>query len=99
MVDVVKSYKAKTFGDNELEAFIKENTSHYMLKWKKGGTVAPHLSGVYTSLTTVDTDVYNYINTEEAKDAIEPVDERVKAKAKTERRLAKQKAKLEGLVT
>lgn len=59
---VVRSYKTK--GVKELQAFIEPGTSHYKLKFEGGGEVPASLSGAYTSISMVDTAVFNYINTE-----------------------------------
>jgi|TARA_R110000822_G_scaffold126655_1_gene261884 hypothetical protein len=64
--DVIRSYKTK--GVKELQTFIKPGTSHYILQWSDGGQLPAELSGMYTSVNTVDTAVFNYINTQkEAK--------------------------------
>ena len=59
---VVRSYKTK--GVKELQAFIEPGTSHYKIKFEGGGEVPAELSGAYTSISMVDTAVFNYINTE-----------------------------------
>jgi hypothetical protein len=59
---VVRSYKTK--GVKELQAYIEPNTAHYKLKFEGGGEVPESLSGAYTSISMVDTAVFNYINTE-----------------------------------
>jgi len=59
---VVRSYKTK--GVKELQAFIEPGTSHYKLKFDGGGEVPAELAGAYTSISLVDTAVFNYINTE-----------------------------------
>jgi hypothetical protein len=59
---VVRSYKTK--GVKELQAFIEPNTAHYKLRFEGGGEVPASLSGAYTSISMVDTAVFNYINTE-----------------------------------
>jgi hypothetical protein len=59
---VVRSYKTK--GVKELQAFIEPGTAHYKLKFEGGGEVPASLSGAYTSISMVDTAVFNYINTE-----------------------------------
>ena len=59
---VVRSYKTK--GVKELQAFIEPGTSHYKLKFEGGGEIPASLSGAYTSISMVDTAVFNYINTE-----------------------------------
>ena len=59
---VIRSYKTK--GVKELQAFIEPGTSHYKIKFEGGGEVPEELSGAYTSISMVDTAVFNYINTE-----------------------------------
>ena len=59
---VVRSYKTK--GVKELQAYIEPGTSHYKIKFEGGGEVPAELSGAYTSISMVDTAVFNYINTE-----------------------------------
>lgn len=59
---VVRSYKTK--GVKELQAFIEPNTAHYKLRFEGGGELPAELSGAYTSISMVDTAVFNYINTE-----------------------------------
>ena len=59
---VVRSSKTK--GVKELQAFIEPGTAHYPLKFEGGGEVPASLSGAYTSISMVDTAVFNYINTE-----------------------------------
>ena len=62
MEKVIRSYKTK--GVKELQAFIEPGTAHYKLKFEGGGEVPASLSGAYTSISMVDTAVFNYINTE-----------------------------------
>ena len=59
---VIRSYKTK--GVKELQAFIEPGTSHYKIKFEGGGEVPQELSGAYTSISMVDTAVFNYINNE-----------------------------------
>tara|TARA_R100000935_G_C2812730_1_gene155789 strand:+ start:114 stop:395 length:282 start_codon:yes stop_codon:yes gene_type:complete len=65
--DIIRSYKTK--GIKEIQTFIKPGTSHYVLQWSDGGQLPDILTGMYTSLNTVDTAVFKYINEqkEEAK--------------------------------
>ena len=65
--EIVRSYKTK--GVKEIQTFIKPGTSHYVLQWSDGGQLPDILTGMYTSLNTVDTAVFKYINEqkEEAK--------------------------------
>jgi hypothetical protein len=65
--DVIRSYKTK--GIKEIQTYIKQGTSHYELQWSDGGQLPAELGGLFTSLNTVDTAVFKYINTqkEEAK--------------------------------
>ena len=59
---IVRSYKTK--GVKELQAFIEPGTAHYKIKYEGGGELPAELAGVYTSISRVDTAVFNYINTE-----------------------------------
>jgi len=59
---IARSYKTK--GVKELQAYIEPGTSHYKIKFEGGGEVPAELSGAYTSISMVDTAVFNYINTE-----------------------------------
>ena len=90
MTNVKKSWK--THGKMELQAIVKPNTSHYIFQWSEGGEVPKVLSGTYTSLVFMNTAVANYLAHTEPKPE---VDEREKARAKTEKRLAKKKLKEE----
>ena len=65
--DIIRSYKTK--GIKEIQTYIKQGTSHYELQWSDGGQLPAELGGLFTSLNTVDTAVFKYINTqkEEAK--------------------------------
>ena len=60
--EIVRSYKTK--GVKELQTFIKPGTSHYLIQWSDGGQLPQELSGMYTSVSNVDTAVFNYINTQ-----------------------------------
>ena len=90
MTNVIKSYK--THGKMELQAVVKPNSGHYIFQWNEGGEVPQEISGVYTSLVFMDVAVASYLGRNIPKPEI---DERVKAKAKTEKRLAKNKLKEE----
>ena len=59
---IARSYKTK--GVKELQAYIEPGTSHYKVKYEGGGEVPVELSGAYTSISMVDTAVFNFINTE-----------------------------------
>lgn len=59
---IVRSYKTK--GVKELQAFIEPGTAHYKIKYEGGGELPAQLAGAYTSISMVDTAVFNYINTE-----------------------------------
>mgnify|MGYP001163386517 FL=1 len=59
---IARSYKTK--GVKELQAYIEPGTSHYKIKYDGGGEVPAELAGAYTSISMVDTAVFNYINTE-----------------------------------
>jgi len=59
---IVRSYKTK--GVKELQAFIEPGTAHYKIKYEGGGELPAELAGAYTSISMVDTAVFNYINTE-----------------------------------
>ena len=90
MTNVIKSYK--THGKMELQAVVKPNSGHYIFQWNEGGEVPQEISGVYTSLVFMDVAVASYLGRNIPKPEI---DERVKARAKTEKRLAKNKLKEE----
>ena len=60
--EIIRSYKTK--GVKEIQTFIKPGTSHYVLQWSDGGQLPDVLTGMYTSLNTVDTAVLTYINTQ-----------------------------------
>ena len=76
----------------ELQAVVKPNTSHLIFQWSDGGEIPNALSGTYTSLVFMNTDVASYLANTKPK---EQLDEREKAKIKTEKRLAKKKLKEE----
>ena len=59
---IARSYKTK--GVKELQAYIEPGTSHDRIKYDGGGEVPAELAGAYTSISMVDTAVFNYINTE-----------------------------------
>ena len=90
MTSVIKSYK--THGKMELQAVNKPNSGHYIFQWSEGGEIPKELTGTYTSMVFMETSVASYLANSKPK---EQVDERVKAKAKTEKRLAKNKLKEE----
>ena len=90
MTNVTKSYK--TYGKMELQAVNKPNSGHYIFQWSEGGEVPQEISGVYTSLVFMDVAVASYLSRNIPKPE---VDGRIKAKAKTEKRLAKNKLKEE----
>jgi len=90
MTNVIKSYK--THGKMELQAVVKPNSGHYIFQWNEGGEVPQEISGVYTSLVFMDVAVASYLGRNIPKPE---VDERDKARAKTEKRLAKNKLKEE----
>ena len=58
--DIIRSYKTK--GVKEIQTIVKQGTSHYQLQWSDGGQLPAELGGLYTSLNTVDTAVFKYIN-------------------------------------
>lgn len=90
MTNVIKSYK--THGKMELQAVVKPNSGHYIFQWNEGGEVPQEISGVYTSLVFMDVAVASYLGRNIPKPE---VNERDKARAKTEKRLAKNKLKEE----
>ena len=64
---VIRSYKTK--GIKELEAFIEPGTSHYKLQWNGGGELPAELSGVYTSMSLVDSAVLTWVHNQPEKKA------------------------------
>jgi len=64
---VIRSYKTK--GIKELEAFIEPGTSHYRLQWNGGGELPTELSGIYTSMSLVDSAVLTFIHNQPDKKA------------------------------
>jgi hypothetical protein len=90
MTNVKKSWK--THGKMELQAVVKPNTSHLIFQWSDGGEIPNALSGTYTSLVFMNTDVASYLANTEPKPEVDLL---AKAKAKTEKRLAKKKLKEE----
>ena len=64
---VIRSYKTK--GIKELQAFIEPGTSHYKLQWDGGGELPAELSGVYTSMSLVDSAVLTFIHNQPDKKA------------------------------
>ena len=90
MTNVKKSWK--THGKMDLQAVIAPNTAQYVFQWSDGGQIPEELTGTYTSMVFMETSVASYLANSKPK---EQVDERVKAKAKTEKRLAKKKLKEE----
>lgn len=85
--EIIRSYMTK--GLKELQTYIKPGTSHYLIQWSDGGQLPQELSGMYTSVSNVDTAVFNYINTQKEK-----IKEKKELTAK-EKYYAKQKAKSE----
>ena len=87
MTNVSKSYK--TNGTMDLQAVIKPGTSHYVLQWSGGGEIPKSLEGKFTSLSFVDTQVANYVNStiKEPK-----LDEAEKAVIRYEKKQAKKEA-------
>ena len=59
---IARSYKTK--GVKELQAYIEPGTSHYKIKYEGGGELPKQLEGAYTSISMVDTAVFNFLNTE-----------------------------------
>ena len=64
---VIRSYKTK--GIKELQAFIEPGTSHYKLQWDGGGELPAELSGVYTSMSLVDSAVLTWVHNQPEKKA------------------------------
>ena len=64
---VIRSYKTK--GIKELQAFIEPGTSHYKLQWDGGGELPAELSGVYTSISLVDSAVLTFVHNQPDKKA------------------------------
>jgi hypothetical protein len=64
---VIRSYKTK--GIKELQAFIEPGTSHYKLQWDGGGELPAELSGVYTSMSLVDSAVLTFVHNQPDKKA------------------------------
>ena len=64
---VIRSYKTK--GIKELQAFIEPGTSHYKLQWEGGGELPAELSGVYTSMSLVDSAVLTWVHNQPEKKA------------------------------
>lgn len=64
---VIRSYKTK--GIKELQAFIEPGTSHYKLQWDGGGELPVELSGVYTSMSLVDSAVLTFVHNQPDKKA------------------------------
>ena len=67
---VIRSYKTK--GIKELQAFIEPGTSHYKLQWDGGGELPAELSGVYTSMSLVDSAVLTFVHNQPDKKADKP---------------------------
>ena len=59
MEKVIRSYKGK--GTKELQTYIVPGTAHYKIKYEGGGEVPAELSGIYTSLSLVDSAVLTFI--------------------------------------
>lgn len=90
MTNVIRSWE--TNGKMQLQAINKPNSGHYIFQWSNGGEIPQELSGAYTSLVFMNTAALSYV----AKTVPTPeVNEFEKAKAKTEKRLAKNKLKEE----
>ena len=64
---VIRSYKTK--GIKELQAFIEPGTSHYRLQWNGGGELPTELSGIYTSMSLVDSAVLTFVHNQPDKKA------------------------------
>ena len=64
---VIRSYKTK--GIKELQAFIEPGTSHYRLQWNGGGELPTELSGIYTSMSLVDSAVLTIVHNQPDKKA------------------------------
>ena len=64
---VIRSYKTK--GIKELQAFIEPGTSHYRLQWNGGGELPTELSGIYTSISLVDSAVLTFVHNQPDKKA------------------------------
>ena len=64
---VIRSYKTK--GIKELQAFIEPGTSHYKLQWDGGGELPAELSGIYTSMSLVDSAVLTFVHNQPDKKA------------------------------
>ena len=64
---VIRSYKTK--GIKELQAVIEPGTSHYRLQWNGGGELPTELSGIYTSMSLVDSAVLTFVHNQPDKKA------------------------------
>lgn len=84
MPNIIRSYKTK--GIKELQTFIEPGTAHYRLQWDQGGELPTSLSGLFTSLNTVDQVVLTYLSNH--KEEIR-INEAEKAKAKYESKQVK----------
>jgi len=82
--EIIRSYKTK--GVKEIQTFIKPGTSHYVLQWSDGGQLPDVLTGMYTSLNTVDTAVLNYLNEQKAEAAKTKLTPKEKYYAKQEQK-------------
>jgi len=51
----------------ELSVLNQKGTSHYKIQFNSGGELPEHLSGLYTSVSTANIAINQYINTLEAK--------------------------------
>ena len=90
MTNVKKSWK--THGKMDLQAVIAPKTAHYVFQGSEGGEIPKELTGTYTSVVFMNTDVASYLANTEPKPEVDLL---AKAKAKTEKRLAKKKLKEE----
>ena len=82
--EIIRSYKTK--GVKEIQTFIKPGTLHYVLQWSDGGQLPDVLTGMYTSLNTVDTAVLNYINEQKEEAAKTKLTPKEKYYAKQEQK-------------
>ena len=82
--DVIRSYKTK--GVKEIQTIVKQGTSHYQLQWSDGGQLPAELAGLFTSLNTVDTAVFKYINEQKEEAAKTKLTPKEKYYAKQEQK-------------
>ena len=82
--EIIRSYKTK--GIKEIQTYIKSGTSHYELQWSDGGQLPDILTGLYTSLNTVDTAVFKYINEQKEEAAKTKLTPKEKYYAKQEQK-------------